>query len=98
MGFLKDFKTKECKNSFCKFIQYVTFNTYAKMILSALIVFIIAITFNFTIPGTFLDDMLSYINLVALITLASIAVLLIIYAWFINPIKRLIKKFRNKND
>lgn len=92
MGKIKDFKTKDCKTLFGKIIQRLMFHQLTQLVVAAALVLISAIAFGFTDDGTVWNSFFSGMYSVGLIFLALFAVVAIIFAWIINPLRRWLKK------
>ena len=96
MGKLKDFKTKNCKSLFCKILQRLLFNKITQILTLIGIAIISAVIVGNTPEGSKISDICTVILASAGGLLALIAVVFIIFAWVINPIKSLLKKKDDK--
>jgi len=96
MSYLKDYKEKDCKTLVGKFFQRLVFTWAYKIITAVALVLIASIAFNFTKEGSFWEGLISSIYGVGFIFLLIIAVVMVVYAWIINPISSLLKKRKEK--
>jgi len=87
--FLKEFKEKDSKNWIIKFFQLLLFNNLFKLSLSGLIGIIGAIGIN----AFSTESMVFYVLfLIGFGGILLFAVVMLIYAFIINPIRNLLKK------
>lgn len=84
MGILTNYKNKECKTWVGKMFQRLVFNTYYKIGFFLAIIIACAIGFHYVGDKPSIFDVLFAISLSFFVLLAVIA---LIFAWVINPIK-----------
>lgn len=89
---LKKFKVKECKNVFCKALQLLLFHKLTQILFGVGLILIGIIGFNITPEDTFINNLFSIIFVVGLGILAVFVLIMIAYAWIINPIRNKKKK------
>lgn len=94
MKLLQNYRNKECKTWLGKYFQRLTFTWMYKIYTAIALIIIAAVTLNFTQEGTFIDNLITGLYSLGLITMIIIAAVFIAYAFIINPIKWLIKKYK----
>lgn len=96
MSILENYKNKECKTKLGKYFQRLTFTWSYKIYTSVALILISSIAFNFIQEGTFLDNLMSALYMSGLVFMILLALVMIVYAFIINPINWLIEKYKKK--
>lgn len=96
MSWLKNYKNKECKTWFGKFIQRTVFTWMYKIYVAIALVLIASVGFSLVDEGSFFDNLFYYLYAIGLGFFIVLALVSFAYAWVINPIRSLREKNRNK--
>ena len=86
MSWIEEYRNKDCKTWFGKFWQRVLFTNIYKGLLALILIGIALVIFQFSVNGSIIDIIANNIFAIGLFTLVGFALVMIIYAWVINPL------------
>jgi len=90
---LQKFKEKVCVNKLCLLIQHIVFNTYYKLGVGTVLAVLFGILYNLVPEDSLAATIFITLHFGGFAIILVIALIAIAYAWIINPIRGLIRKY-----
>jgi len=91
MSIIKNFKEKKCKSTACSLLQLLIFNKMLHILIGVGALILGSVGYSFTQDGSVINDAFIIITQIGAGILSIYAVVFLLFAWVINPIRELME-------